>query len=103
MDVSIETIFKSARRAQQHYIGGCQVNNHAIKLGVRKSGEGCFFRCLLHTSTELLRGVGVSRTATLSCVLLFKTACKSTSIKHHSDYNKSANLVLVPPASRREL
>jgi len=35
------------------------------KSGAHKSGEGCFLRCLLHTSSELLRGVGVSRTATL--------------------------------------
>jgi len=65
MSVSIKTIHKPAEKAQQHCGGWWQVNNYVIKLGVRKSGEGCFFRCLLHTSTELLRGVGVSRTATL--------------------------------------
>jgi len=62
---SIKNIFELAERAQQHYSGGWKVNNRVIKLGVRKSGEGCFCRCLLHTSTELLRGVGVSRTVTL--------------------------------------
>jgi len=65
MSVSIKTIHKSAERVQQHCGCGWEVNNHVNKLGARKSGEGCFLRCLLHTSSEFLRGVGVSRTATL--------------------------------------
>lgn len=38
---------------------------YEAKSGAHKSGEGCFLGCLLHTSSGLLRGIGVSRTAAL--------------------------------------
>jgi len=75
-------------------MSGCKIKSNA-----RKSGVGCLLRCLLHTSSELLRGVWVPRTATLLRVPLFKFVSSSPSGKQPQAYNKSSHWVLVATPS----